>query len=193
MVQIDTKIFIISAPSGAGKTTLVRAMMQRFDCFEFSVSATTRAPRSYEKDGVHYHFLSAEDFIRRRDQGDFLEWEEVYPGKFYGTLRSEVDRILAKGHCPIFDVDVVGGINIKRAYGDRGVSIFIQPPHPEVLLKRLKHRASEDHQAISERYSKAKEELAFAPQYDHIIVNDVLEVAIEELSTLIQSYILPPQ
>ena len=189
MVQVHTKVFIISAPSGAGKSTLVRAMMERFDCFEFSISATTRPPRGYEQDGVHYHFISREEFESKRDQGAFLEWEEVYPGKYYGTLRSEVDQILARGKCPIFDVDVVGGINIKRAYGERGVSIFIQPPHPDVLLTRLKNRASEDHNSISERYAKAKKELSYADQYDHIIVNDVLEEAIDELSNLVRSHL----
>ncbi|MEM7367315.1 MAG: guanylate kinase [Bacteroidota bacterium] len=192
MVQVHSKIFIISAPSGAGKTTLVKAMMERFDCFAFSISATTRGPRSYEQDGVHYHFLELEDFKQRRENGEFLEWEEVYPGKFYGTLRTEVDNILAQGKCPIFDVDVVGGVNIKQEYGSRAVSIFIQPPHAEVLLERLKSRASEDSTAIHERYSKAKKELAFASKFDHVIVNDVLEVAIDEMQTLIQSYLRTP-
>lgn len=192
MVQVHTKVFIISAPSGAGKTTLVRAMMEHFDCFEFSISATTRQPRSYEKEGVHYYFIEVEDFEKRRDQGAFLEWEEVYPGKFYGTLKSEVDHILANGKCPIFDVDVEGGINIKKAYGERGVSIFIQPPHPEVLLDRLKGRASEDQKSIHERYDKAKKELSYASQFDHVIVNDVLEEAIAEMKQLIHSYLQTP-
>ncbi|MEM7656672.1 MAG: guanylate kinase, partial [Bacteroidota bacterium] len=176
----------------AGKTTLVRAMLERFDCFTFSVSATTRPPRDYEQDGVHYHFLSVARFVELKEQGQFLEWEEVYPGRYYGTLRSEVDRILNLGKYPIFDVDVKGGINIKQQYGAQALSIFIQPPHPEVLLDRLKRRGSETEETLRTRYDKAKEELSYADQFDRIIVNDILEEAIAELCQLMKSHGLTP-
>jgi guanylate kinase len=183
------KVFIISAPSGAGKTTLTREILRRFPAFEFSVSATTRPPRNYEVDGQHYYFLSKEDFLRRRDQGAFLEWEEVYAGTYYGTLKSEVERILAKGNHPIFDVDVKGGLNIKAQYGDRAVAIFIQPPDPQTLLERLQKRGTESPEEIAKRYAKAQEELSYADQFDHVIVNDELQRATEELVLLIASYL----
>jgi guanylate kinase len=191
MVQLTTKVFIISAPSGAGKTTLVKALLQQFDCFTFSISATTRPSRDYEEEGKHYYFLSQEQFEAKRAAGEFLEWEEVYPGRFYGTLRSEVERILSQGKCPIFDVDVKGGLRIKKAYGQEAVSIFIQPPKPETLLERLQSRGSETEESLRERYEKSQEELAYAGYFDHIIINDVLPDAIAELSDLVRRELNP--
>jgi guanylate kinase len=186
------KVLIISAPSGAGKTTLVNAMLERYPWFEFSTSATTRPPRSHEVHGQHYYFLSLEEFTRQRDAGGFLEWEEVYQGRFYGTLRSEVDRIQARGHCPIFDVDVEGGLNIKRQYGDAAISIFIQPPSLEMLRQRLVSRGADSPEEIERRYHKASQEIAYAQRFDHILVNDVLEAAIEELCGLVKTHLGQP-
>jgi guanylate kinase len=183
------KVFIISAPSGAGKTTLVTAMLQRFDGFEFSISATTRAPRPGEQDGVHYYFLSPATFAAKRDAGEFLEWEEVYAGRFYGTLRSEVDRILGNGNYPIFDVDVEGGLNIKQQYGQAAVSIFIQPPSLAVLRERLIGRGTDAPEEVERRYRKAEHELAYAHRFDHIVVNDQLDVAIDTFCQLVKAHL----
>lgn len=189
MIMQSPKVFIISAPSGAGKSTLVRAMLARFDGFEFSISATTRAPRAGEEEGVHYYFLTPETFAARREAGDFLEWEEVYEGRFYGTLRSEVDRILARGQYPIFDVDVEGGLTIKQQYGAQALSIFIQPPSLAVLRERLVKRGADSAEEIERRYRKAEQELAYAPQFDHVVVNDQLEEAIETLCALVGGHL----
>lgn len=184
------KVFIISAPSGAGKTTLVNAVLQQFDQFAFSVSATTRPPRHYEQDGIHYHFLSLEAFQQKIREGAFLEYEEVYPGRWYGTLKSEVDRILNNGSFPIFDVDVEGGLRIKKEYGDEAVAIFIQPPSPETLLERLRNRDSDGEEEIQKRYAKSRRELAYAPQFDYVIINDDLDQAKAELKALVGQYLV---
>lgn len=193
MAKAPQDIFIISAPSGAGKTTLVKALMERIPGFRFSISATTRNPRAGEVDGVDYYFLSEEAFKARIAAGDFLEYEEVYPGRFYGTLRSEVDRILDDGQYPLFDVDVVGALNIKRQYGDRGLAIFIQPPRPEALLDRLQKRGKDSPEEIQKRYAKSRQELEFAPQFDYILVNDDLDTAKRELYALVRQSLGLPQ
>ncbi|MEM6347630.1 MAG: guanylate kinase [Bacteroidota bacterium] len=180
------KVFIVSAPSGAGKSTLVKAMLAQFEDFVFSISATTRSPRAYETEGVHYYFLSLSDFLQKRKAGAFVESEEVYPGRWYGTLASEVDRILVEGKMPIFDVDVEGGLNIKQQYREQAVAFFIQPPRPEILLERLQNRGSDDMVEIQKRYAKAKLELSYAPKFDHIIVNDDLQIAIDEMAEIIR-------
>ena len=182
----NEKLLIVSAPSGAGKTTLVNAVLDKYPVFGFSVSATTRPRRSYEKEGVHYYFLSKESFLNKREAGAFLEWEEVYPGRYYGTLKSEVDRIFAKGRYPIFDVDVEGGLNIKKQYGERAVAVFIQPPSLESLRERLVKRGSERMEEVERRYQKAKKELAYAADFDFVIVNDDLEKAIESICGLVE-------
>lgn len=186
MISPKASIFIFSAPSGSGKTTIVRETMKRFDCFEFSVSATTRPARGKERNGVDYFFLAESEFKNKINANAFLEWEEVYPGRFYGTLRSEVDRILAAGKYAIFDVDVQGGVNIKENYGVEAVSFFIQPPSLEVLKNRLESRGTDSQEDIARRIAKAEEELSFAPRFDYIIVNDVLDDAINLVENLIK-------
>lgn len=185
-LRMAIKVFIVSAPSGAGKTTLVNAVLQQFDQFAFSISATTRLPRHYEQEGGHYYFMSEEAFAEKRAQNAFLECEEVYPGRWYGTLKSEVDRILGEGHYPIFDVDVEGALRIKREYGDEALAIFIQPPTPEILLERLRKRDSDGEDEIQKRYAKSRKELAYASQFDYILINDDLDQAKAELKALIQ-------
>lgn len=182
----NNKIYIFSAPSGAGKTTIVRAVKQHFGNMGFSVSATTRPPRKNEQDGVDYHFISAEVFKQKIKEDAFLEWEEVYDGLFYGTLKSEVDRIRAKGQHVLFDVDVQGGINIKKYYKEEAVSFFIQPPGIDVLRQRLRSRGTNSDEDIERRCAKAAYELQFGAQFDHIILNDVLETAIEEVFEIIE-------
>lgn len=193
MVRAAQDIFIIAAPSGAGKTTLVKALMKRIPGFAFSISATTRPPRVGEQEGVDYYFIEEAAFKTRIAKGDFLEYEEVYPGRFYGTLRSEVDRILAAGQYPLFDVDVVGALNIKRQYGDRSLAIFIQPPQPEILLTRLQIRGKDSPEEIQKRYAKSREELAYAPKFDYILINDDLDTAIDELYSLVSHSLGLPQ
>lgn len=171
------KLVIFSAPSGAGKSTIVNHLLKQGLNLEFSVSATSRAPRGEEINGKDYYFLSASDFKKRIDNQEFLEWEEVYSGTYYGTLRSEVDRITLQGKNIVFDVDVVGGINIKKMYGSRALSMFIQPPSIEELEKRLIGRGTDAPEKIAVRLAKAAEELTWASQFDVVIVNDKLEEA----------------
>ena len=183
------KVIIFSAPSGSGKTTIVRELLQKYPQFEFSISATSRAPRGQEVDGVDYYFLSDEEFMRRVEQDAFVEWEAVYAGTHYGTLRSEVERIWSKGNIIIFDVDVVGGVNLKRIFGDKARSIFIMPPSVEELERRLVSRATDAPEVIAKRVAKAATEIERAPEFDHIVVNDVLEQAIAETCAIIDKFI----
>lgn len=182
------KVFVFSAPSGAGKTTIVRRLLESHPEFAFSVSATTRAPRAHEQDGVDYFFLSVEEFQLRIEKGEFLEWEQVYPGRYYGTLVSEVDRILAQGKSAVFDVDVKGGISIKRHYGVGACAFFIQPPSLDELRRRLESRGTDSASDIETRLAKAARELQDAPYFDHIIVNDDLTRAVAEIDAIIQSF-----
>ena len=172
------KVIIFSAPSGSGKTTIVRRLLERYPQFEFSISATSRAPRGQERDGVDYYFLSHGKFMQAVTENRFVEWEEVYKGTCYGTLRSEVERIWAKGHVIVFDVDVVGGINLKRIFGDDACSVFIMPPSVEELRRRLEGRGTDAPEVIDRRVAKAEFELTKAPEFDHIVVNDSLDEAI---------------
>lgn len=183
------KLIILSAPSGSGKSTILQSLLPRGLNLAFSISATSRAPRGTEKDGVEYYFISPEEFKRRIDNDEFLEYEEVYTGKYYGTLKSEVERILNAGKNVIFDVDVVGGTNIKKYYGDQACAIFIQPPSKEVLRQRLVGRATDAPEVIEARLAKAEYELSFAPQFDTVIVNDVLETAQEEAYQTIKTFL----
>ena len=186
------KLVIFSAPSGSGKSTIIQSLLNRDLNLSFSISATSRAPRGTEKNGVEYYFISPEEFRQRIANGEFLEYEEVYAGKFYGTLKSEVERILDSGRNVIFDVDVVGGLNIKKYYGDQALALFIQPPSIEELEKRLKHRATAAPEVIASRVAKAEYELSFAPRFDHIIVNDILEKAQEEAYQTIRQFLDKP-
>ena len=186
------KLVIFSAPSGSGKSTIIQSLLNRDLNLSFSISATSRAPRGTEKNGVEYYFISPEEFRQRIANGEFLEYEEVYAGKFYGTLKSEVERILDSGRNVIFDVDVVGGLNIKKYYGDQALALFIQPPSIEELEKRLKHRATDAPEVIASRVAKAEYELSVAPRFDHIIVNDILEKAQEEAYQTIRQFLDKP-
>lgn len=183
------KLIIFSAPSGSGKSTIINYLLTQNLRLRFSISATSRAPRGTEKNGVEYYFLSPEEFRTRIAAGDFLEYEEVYKDKFYGTLKSEVERILAEGDNVIFDVDVVGGCNIKKYYGDRALSMFIQPPSIDELRRRLEGRATDAPEVIESRIAKAAYELSFAPQFDVVVVNDDLDKAKAEALRIIQNFI----
>ena len=187
------KVIIFSAPSGSGKTTIVRQLLQKYPQFEFSVSASTpstsRAPRGQEVDGVDYYFLTEEEFLRRIEADAFVEWEAVYAGTHYGTLRSEIDRIWAKGNIIIFDVDVVGGVNLKKIFGDKACSIFIMPPSVEEVERRLVGRATDAPEVIAKRVAKAASEIERAPEFDHIVVNDILEKAVADTCAVIDNFI----
>lgn len=183
------KAILFSAPSGCGKTTIIRELMQYFDCFDFSISATSRQPRGDERNGVDYYFLSHDEFARRVAEGQFLEWEEVYQGTCYGTLKSEVDRIWDSGRVIVFDVDVNGGRNIKRYFGDDALSIFVMPPSIEVLESRLRNRGTDTEEAIAKRLARSAEELKQAPEFDVTIVNDDLQRAVQEARATIEHFL----
>ena len=183
------KCVIISAPSGAGKTTIVRSLLAQGLRLAFSVSATSRAKRSYEVDGQDYFFITAAEFQQRIASDAFVEWEEVYPGQFYGTLRSEIDRIWAQGNSAIFDVDVVGGVHLKSVFGDRGLAVFVSPPSVEVLEERLRSRGTETGESLRKRVDKAAHEMTFASQFDAVVVNDTLEHACAEAYTLVKRFL----
>lgn len=183
------KVVIFSAPSGSGKTTIVKQLLQRYPRFEFSISATSRAPRGVEQHGVDYYFLSQEEFAAKVAEDAFVEWEEVYAGTSYGTLKSEVERIWAKGNVILFDVDVLGGINLKRIFGVDACSIFIMPPSIEELRRRLEGRGTDAPEVIEKRVAKASLELTKAPEFDHTVVNDRLEEAVAATCTLLDQFL----
>lgn len=184
------KLIIFSAPSGSGKSTIINKLMSEYDLRgRFSISATSRKPRGSEQDGVEYYFLTEEDFRKRISEGDFLEYEEVYPGCFYGTLRSEVDRTLDRGENVILDIDVQGGLNVKKIYGDRALTLFIQPPSIERLRERLERRGTDAPEVIERRLAKAETELSFAPKYDAVVVNDDLEEACQAAARTIEDFL----
>lgn len=184
------KLIIFSAPSGSGKSTIINKLMSEYDLRgRFSISATSRKLRGSEQDGVEYYFLTEEDFRRRISEGDFLEYEEVYPGCFYGTLRSEVDRTLARGENVILDIDVQGGLNVKKIYGDRALTLFIQPPSIERLRERLERRGTDAPEVIERRLAKAETELSFAHRYDAVVVNDDLEEACSDAARVIEDFL----
>ncbi|MCK5170901.1 MAG: guanylate kinase [Bacteroidales bacterium] len=186
---MEGKLFIFSAPSGSGKTTIVRTLLEKDLDIEFSISATSRPKRKNETDGKDYYFLSVDDFKEKIDKDEFVEWEEVYENRFYGTLKSELERIWSQGKHVIFDVDVVGGLNIKKKYPDKALSIFIMPPSIEELEKRLILRSTDSTEDIETRINKAKEELSYAEKFDVIIINDELEKAIQESEIAINEFV----
>ncbi len=187
------KLIIISAPSGTGKSTIIgRIIDDPALRLEFSISATTRSPREGEVNGVHYHFLSVEQFKDAIANDGLVEYEEVYPGRFYGTLKSEIARIQEKGNNAILDIDVKGGVNVKRMYGDNARSIFIMPPSIETLRQRLLSRATDSIEAINQRVDKAAFELTFSDKFDKQVVNDDLDKAVEETRQLILDFIKQP-
>lgn len=183
------KLVIFSAPSGSGKTTIVRELLKRFDCFEFSISATSRKPRGEERDGVDYYFLSNDEFRARVERDEFVEWEEVYAGTCYGTLRSEMERIWAKGNVILFDVDVMGGIKLKRLFGDDACSVFIMPPSVEELERRLRGRGTDAEEVIRKRIDKAEFELSKSSEFDFTVVNDDLHQAVDETVAIITNFL----
>lgn len=190
MQAMDGKIIIVSAPSGSGKSTIIRSLMERGRVeMEFSVSATNRAPRGAEVDGQDYHFLTTEAFREAIARNEFVEYEEVYPGRYYGTLRSEIEARCSAGRNVILDIDVKGGVNVKRIFGDRAISIFIMPPSIEELRRRLEGRATDSPEAIAERIGKAEYELTFAGDFDHVVVNDNLSDAVEKAESLISTFV----
>jgi guanylate kinase len=185
------KLLIVSAPSGSGKSTIVQYLMKEHPEFKlaFSISATSRPPRGEEKHGVEYFFLSPEEFRQRIQNNEFLEYEEVYPDRFYGTLKEQVEKQLEAGQNVVFDVDVKGGCNIKRYYGDRALSLFIQPPCIEELRRRLEGRNTDSADQIQIRLNKAEYEMSFAPQFDRILVNDDLEKAKQEAVEILTEFL----
>lgn len=184
------KLIIFSAPSGSGKSTIINRLMQYPELhLAFSISCTSRAPRGTEKNGVEYFFLSPEEFKQRIANDEFLEYEEVYTDRFYGTLKQQVETQAARGENVVFDVDVKGGCNIKQFYGDRALSIFIQPPSIEELRKRLTGRATDAPEVIEQRIARAEFELSFAPKFDRIVVNDDLDRAVEETLGIIKEFL----
>lgn len=189
---MEGKIIIVSAPSGSGKSTIIHRIMESGNVdMEFSVSATNREPRGQEVNGKDYHFLTTEAFMRGIERGDFIEYEEVYPGRYYGTLRSEINARCAAGRNVVLDIDVKGGERVKRIFGDRAVSVFIMPPSVDELRRRLEARAVDSPESIDERVGKAEYEMTFAPKFDHVVVNDNLEKAVAETEKVILDFVGP--
>lgn len=187
------KLIIISAPSGCGKSTIINEIIKNRDLkLEFSISATTREPRKGEKNGVNYYFMSLDEFNKAIENDELIEYEEVYPGRFYGTLNSEIDRIREKGKNVILDIDVMGGINVKHKFGNDALSIFIQPPSIDTLRQRLVARGTDSPEAIKERIDKASFEISQADKYDKIVVNNILDIAVKNTENIIKNFINDP-
>jgi guanylate kinase len=183
------KAIIVSAPSGAGKTTIVKQLLSVFPGLEFSISACSRPKREKETEGKDYYFITADQFRDKISNNEFIEWQEVYPGSYYGTLESEMDRIWSEGKTPIFDVDVFGGINLKKYFGDTALAIFIQPPSLQELETRLRHRGTENEENLQTRLNKVERELTYSGQFDRIIVNDEISTASSKATELITSFL----
>lgn len=183
------KLIIFSAPSGAGKTSIVRHLLKEYPELEFSVSACSRPKRHNEKDGVDYHFLTVDEFKRKIENDEFVEWEEVYENQFYGTLKSELERIWNKNHSVIFDVDVVGGLNIKKQYPEISLAVFVMPPSVEELERRLYNRSTDSREQIVKRINKAQHEIAFARQFDYLLINDNLPKAQKEALQVVGNFL----
>jgi guanylate kinase len=190
MMSKRGKLIVFSAPSGSGKTTIVRALLKRPELnLAFSISATSRPPRGEEVDGKDYYFLSQKEFEQNIRDGAFLEWEEVYPGQHYGTLLEEVNRLLEEGKNVVFDIDVIGGLNIKKQFNDEALALFVQPPSIEVLAQRLEQRGTDSSEKIHMRLEKARLELSQAPNFDHAVINESIDQAIEQAHKLILNHI----
>src|SRR5574344_2137423 len=186
---MDNKVLIFSAPSGSGKSTIVNHILGIYpDKMEFSISATSRAPRGNEQSGKEYYFVSPEEFRKLISEDKFVEFEEVYEDHFYGTLKSEVERIWSKGHIIIFDIDVKGGVNLKKLYGTQAMAVFVQPPSLKVLEERLRNRGRDSETAIETRIAKAREELTYAPHFDKVIVNDKLEDSCSQAEKIVTDF-----
>ena len=186
---MEGKLLIFSAPSGSGKTTIVRRLLSKYSNLEFSVSACSRAMRNGEVHGRDYYFLTPEEFQKRIENNEFVEWEEVYPGSYYGTLKSELERIWAKGNHVVFDVDVIGGLNLKKQFGDRALALFVMPPSVDALILRLELRGTETPESLSKRVGKAMEEMSYANNFDKIIINEILEKAISDAESAVITFI----
>ena len=189
MSEKKEKLVIFAAPSGAGKSSLVNYLLPRFPLLSFSVSATSRQARGTEQHGKDYFFLSAEEFLTKVKNKELLEWEEVYPGAFYGTLQSEVERIWAEGKVVVFDIDVVGAINLKKQFGDNALALFVQAPSIEILESRLRSRGTDSEEKIAERIAKASKEMARSPEFDKVIVNSDFDLATAEASKILEDFL----
>ena len=188
---VDGKLLLFCGPSGSGKTTIVRHLLQQHPHLQFSISATTRARRPNETDGIDYHFITVDDFKEKIERGEFIEWEEVYHNGFYGTLKAEIERIWKMNKVVVFDVDVEGGLNIKQQFGNRLLAVFVMPPSIEVLHQRLKARSTETNDSLSMRIRKADHELTYAYRFDKIIINDDLDAALAEAEQLMNEFLAP--
>lgn len=183
------KLIVLVAPSGSGKTTIAKRMLSTFPKVKFSISATTRKPREGEKNGADYFYLSNTAFKNKIDEGKFVEWEKFYDGTHYGTLHSEVDKMMEKGYFPLLDIEVKGATNIKRLYGDQCVTIFIQPPSLDELKKRLVKRGTETKESLQKRLTRAEKELKYADKFDYIVINDNLDQACKEVESILKTFI----
>ena len=184
-----SKLIILTAPSGAGKTTIVRHLLNTIPELAFSISATTRERRPNEVEGEDYYYIGVAEFKKLIAEDAFAEWQQVYPDQFYGTLRREMDRIWAEGKHIVFDIDVKGAVNLKNAYPDQSLAIFVKPPSKAALFERLRQRKTENEESLRKRLAKAEEELTFENKFDHILVNDVLEDALDEAQMIVRRFI----
>ena len=189
METFEEKLIVFTAPSGAGKTTIVRYLLEKYDFLGFSVSATNREKRPKEVDGKDYYFLTTEEFKKRIEAKDFVEWEEVYEKQYYGTLKSEIDRVWSEKKYVVFDIEVNGATNIKQLYGDKAMVVFIKPPSLEILIERLKGRKTETAKSLAKRIRRVKREMTFENSFDYVLVNDVLDTSLKEAEIITESFI----